>query len=61
METVRDMEALADRISQIRDGDYGDAYNEERDGASPGNDLKAVMTQLEDIRHGSGSGWTDEE
>ena len=52
MGTARDVETLADRIAQIRDGDYRDVSDGERKEEVPVHDLKAVMDQLEDIRHG---------
>lgn len=53
METARDMEALSDRISDIRSGNYtadGDGPAEKPFPSD--HDLAPAMTQLEDIRHG---------
>ncbi len=47
METARDMEAISDRISEIRNGNYTGI-----EGDFAGHDLQNVMTELEDIRHG---------
>ena len=62
MKVARDTEALSDRITQIRNGDYGTAYNEEKErdmdgktGDTTGSEacgLEDVMARLEDIRHG---------
>ena len=52
MKVARDVETLSDRITQIRNGDYGDVSGCGEDKESTGGSLESVMAQLEDIRHG---------
>lgn len=52
MKVARDVETLSDRITQIRNGDYGDVSGGGEDKESTGGSLESVMAQLEDIRHG---------
>ncbi len=52
MKVARDVETLSDRITQIRNGDYGDVSGGGEDKESTGCSLESVMAQLEDIRHG---------
>lgn len=54
MKVAKDVEALSDRITQIRNGDYNAAPNGEKDCGTGGvtGGLETVMARLEDIRHG---------
>ena len=56
LETARDIEALSDRISDIRNGDYtrpeAAPVTEDTENRFSGHDLDPIMKQLEDIRHG---------
>ena len=59
MKVAKDVEVLSDRITQIRNGDYGAARDGEKDCGTDGADisgadcgLEIAMARLEDIRHG---------
>ncbi len=52
MKAARDVEILADRIAQIRNGDYREACDREEEEKPVESELKTVMAQLEDIHHG---------
>ncbi len=55
LETAGDIEALSDRIGDIRNGDYTKSelpHAEASGNRFAGHDLDHIMSQLEDIRHG---------
>lgn len=56
METARDIEALSNRINDIRNGDYTshgtDAPTDSMENRFAGHDLDYIMNRLEDIRQG---------
>ena len=60
MEAARDMEILAERISDIRCGNYQESGREEKKDSFADHDLKEVMEQLEDIRHGMAAALDDQ-